>query len=138
MRHFVTFVRTALLAILLIGQPAASQSQAADIRGVITQQLQAFQADDFERAFTFASPMIQGIFQNPERFGQMVRNGYPMVWRPSDIKFGTIRDQAGTRVQIVYLTDQAGRLFEAQYEMIPTDTGWEINGVAIKPADLGA
>ena len=123
---------------LLLGSVEKGDAQDADIRSVITEQLMAFQADDFARAFTYASPMIKGIFQSPERFGEMVRNGYPMVWRPADVKFGTIKDQSGRLVQIVYLTDEFGRLFEAQYEMIQNDGTWEINGVRIVPADVGA
>lgn len=131
------FIIILMTGLLLATAPVKAQNE--DIQGVITQQLQAFQADDFEKAFTYASPMIQSIFRNPERFGQMVRNGYPMVWRPADVQFGKTVFRAGRILQIVYLTDQAGRTFEAQYEMIETEgKGWEINGVAITEADLGA
>ena len=125
-----------LTALWLAATPAKAQDD--EIRSVITQQLQAFQVDDFETAFTFASPMIQSIFRNPQRFGQMVRNGYPMVWRPADVQFGRIETRSGRTVQIVYFTDQAGRMFEAEYEMIQSGEAWEINGVAIREADLGA
>lgn len=126
----------AVLSFWLMVMPVSAQED--QIQSVITKQLQAFQADDFETAFTFASPMIQGIFRDPARFGEMVRNGYPMVWRPADVQFGPMQTDGPRPVQIVYLTDGAGRLFEAQYEMIETEDGWEINGVAIRPADLGA
>ena len=79
-----------LLLILALGLPAQAQSD--DIEAVIGAQLEAFAADDFAKAFTFASPMIKGMFGTPERFGQMVRGGYPMVWRPSRVEFGKVQD----------------------------------------------
>jgi len=38
----------------------------------------------------------------------------------------------------VRATDQLGKVFEASYEMIETDKGWQINGVTLKEAGLGA
>ena len=38
----------------------------------------AFKAVDFAQAFTYA-PNIKGMFGTADRFGMMVRNGYPMV-----------------------------------------------------------
>ena len=65
-----------LFAALLLALPVRADDAA---RQVISDQIAAFQQDDFETAFTYASPMIKGIFGTPERFGQMVREGYPMV-----------------------------------------------------------
>jgi hypothetical protein len=53
------------------------------IETTIQNQLNAFIADDFATAFTFASPNIKGIFGTPENFGAMVTQGYPMVHRPA-------------------------------------------------------
>ena len=126
----------ALLLILALGLPAHAQSD--DIEAVIGAQLDAFAEDDFARAFTFASPMIKGMFGTPERFGQMVRGGYPMVWRPSRVEFGGVQSIGGRMVKTVFFTDQSGRNFEAAYEMIETSDGWRINGVQIREADVGA
>jgi hypothetical protein len=105
---------------------------------VISAQIDAFQSNDLERAFSFASPMIKQIFQNPTRFGQMVQNGYPMVWRPADMRFGGLSLIEDTQIQTVYFTDAQGQVFEAVYEMLETEDGWQINGVSIRQADLGA
>lgn len=72
------------------GDGAASGREAA-IRGVIGSQLDAFEADDVDRAFGFASNGIRGMFGTPERFGQMVREGYPMVWRPGEVRYLELR-----------------------------------------------
>ena len=69
---------TAVLAMGL-GQAARAEDAAGAIRQVISDQIAAFQADDFATAFTFASPGIRAIFGTPGRFGAMVRGGYPMI-----------------------------------------------------------
>ena len=108
------------------------------IEGVISSQIDALLADDFSTAFSFASPMIKSLFRTPDQFGAMVRNGYPMVWRPADVRFGALQEFGDIRVQTVFLTDQQGRAFEAAYEMIQTPEGRQINGVAVREVDLGA
>ena len=127
-----------LLATAIAGQ-AAAQSAQDSIRSVISNQFAAFQQDDFETAFTFASPMIQGMFGTPERFGAMVRNGYPMVWRPANVDFAALDRRGGRMYQNVLVTDGAGVLHLLEYEMIQTEDGWEINGVYFKrPGGAGA
>lgn len=126
----------AILVALTLALPARADETA--IQGVITSQIEAFKVDDFARAFTFASPMIKGMFRNSDNFGRMVKNGYPMVWRPAGMRFGGLTTREGKLFQTVFFTDQAGKLFEAAYEMIETDAGWQINGVYIREADLGA
>ena len=49
--------------VLAVGLFGAADAQEQEIEGVISNQLEAFKADDFEQAFTFAAPNIQGIFQ---------------------------------------------------------------------------
>jgi Domain of unknown function (DUF4864) len=117
--------------------PAAAQE--APIQDTIQGQIDAFQADDFARAFTFASPNIKGIFGTPENFGAMVKNGYPMVYRPSDVQMMELREIAGNLWQRVRIVDQAGAGWFLDYMMVETDDGWQINAVQIMPApDVGA
>ena len=115
------------LAVVTMGSPAtADQSQ---ITTTIDSQIEAFQQDDFARAFEFASPMIQNMFRTPERFGQMVRQGYPMVWRPAEVQYGeAIGDGALVR-QTVVITDLSGAVHVFEYEMLEGPEGWVINGV---------
>ena len=115
------------LAALMFAMPARAQN--ADVVGVITSQIEAFQQDDFETAFTYASPFIKGIFQTPERFGQMVKRGYPMVWRPADVQFLEQRAANGFRYQKVLFKDAAGGLTVLEYEMLKIGDNWQINGV---------
>lgn len=134
-RSIVTFLCLAVLVTV----PALGQDRQPDIRGVISGQIEAFEADDFALAFGFASPTIRRIFRTPENFGQMVRNGFPMVWRPSDVRFGTQVERGGKTYQPVFLRDQKGVGYVALYEMVKIGNEWQINGVQVLPeAEYGA
>jgi hypothetical protein len=63
------------LTVAVTGAAFAENSARPDVTGVIQGQISALQADDFAQAFSFASPMIKRMFGNPDRFGQMVRQG---------------------------------------------------------------
>ena len=101
------------------------------IETTIRSQIDAFLADDFATAFTFASPNIQGLFGSPDRFGAMVRQGYPMVWRPSDVQFLDLREMNGRLWQRVMVRDAAGTFHVLDYQMIEADGRWRINGVQL-------
>ncbi len=122
-----------LLASLFLALPAAAQD--APIRATIEDQLQAFQADDFATAFTFASPNIKVIFGTPENFGRMVSEGYPMVHRPAAVKMLELREVAGGLWQRVMITDQSGRTHLLDYQMIEAENGWQINAVHLLKAE---
>ena len=113
------------------GLATGAFAQSAEIEANISAQIQAFQADDFATAFTFASPNIQNLFRTPENFGAMVRNGYPMVWRPADVRFLELREIAGALWQKVMITDGDGRVHILDYQMVPLESGWKINGVQL-------
>ena len=130
------FIRAILVTLVMAFSPGAGQANDA-ARSVISSQIDAFLKDDFVTAFDFASPMIKGIFGTPERFGAMVRNGYPMVWRPADVEFLNSEERGSTVIQTVKITDGNGRLFFLEYELIETDAGWLINGVRIEEAGDG-
>ncbi|MEM7525095.1 MAG: DUF4864 domain-containing protein [Pseudomonadota bacterium] len=115
--------------------PAQSLEEAQAIEGVIRDQIAAIQQDDWATAFAYASPMIQGIFQNPETFSRMVTKGYPMVWRPKSFRSGEIADGPDGYVQTMLFEDLQGRLFVADYFMKLIDGAWRINGVQIRPAE---
>lgn len=132
--------------VLLIGIAGASRTNAADvmpaepgIENTIQSQIDAFLVDDFATAFTFASPGIKTLFGSPDRFGQMVRNGFPMVWRPGEVRFLELRDIDGALWQKVMISDQSGEIHMLDYQMIRGAEGWRINGVQILRApDVGA
>ena len=115
------------------------QAQEAPIERTIQSQLDAFLADDFATAFSFASPNIKGIFGTSDNFGAMVKEGYPMVYRPSSVEMQDLREIAGNLWQRVRVVDQAGAAWYLDYMMIETAEGWQINAVQLLPApDVGA
>ena len=104
------------------------------IETTIRAQITALQVDDFDRAFTYASPTIQQIFRTPEVFGRMVRQGYPMVYRPSAIEFLELASVEGYYWQKVQIRDGQGRYHLMAYQMVQLDGVWRINGVQLLPS----
>jgi ketosteroid isomerase-like protein len=113
-----------------------TQSDTIAIRETIEQQLAAFQKDDTAGAFALASPEIQLQFTNPENFMQMVRLGYPAVYRPRSVVFEKITSIHGKITQLVLLLGPDGVPFRALYLMEKQrDTTWRINGCVLIPVD---
>lgn len=124
----------ATLAAALAAAAAAQDAPEAAIQDTIQSQIDAFLADDFATAFTFASPAIKDIFRTPENFGRMVQQGYPMVWRPQSVEYLDLREAGSARIQRVLIQDASGRFHVLDYQMVRTENGWQINGVSILPA----
>ena len=117
---------------------AQTQSDADGIQSTITAQMEAFKADDFAQAFTYAAPNIKGIFGTADRFGMMVRNGYPMVHRPAGIRYLELRELGGRLWQKVQVQDAEGSFHYLDYAMVETPEGWQIAAVQFLPApDVG-
>ena len=126
--------RMLLSLVIAVGLAGPAPAQQAEIEAVIRSQIEAFLADDFATAFTYASPAIKRMFGDPGRFGSMVRQGYPMVWRPADVTFLDLEERGGTMIQRVLIRDGDGALHVLAYQMIATEDGWQINGVQILQA----
>ena len=132
-----------LLLLLFTGpawpQSAVSAGDAAAIRGVIARQLQAFEQDDGEAAFAFASAHIQQQFGDPVRFLNMVRRAYPAVHRPRSVDFSELLIGDGTVVQQVELVGPGGEAELALYSMQRDAAGqWRIDGCTlVRSARIG-
>lgn len=125
-----------IICATLIGR---AEAQEPEIQSVISDQVAAFQVDDFAAAFAYASPNIQSIFETPERFGAMVENGYPMVHRAEEFRFLDLREIAGALWQKVLFRDQSGGVHILDYQMVQGAGGWKINAVQLLRApDVGA
>lgn len=116
---------------LVVGSAQAEPTRNADIEKVIDQQMAAFQADDFKAAFEFAAPNIQKKFGTPEKFAFTVIHAYPMVWRPTDVRYIGVEQYSGQSLQKVMITDRNQTLHVLVYQMLPLDQGWRIGGVQI-------
>src|SRR5512139_1190558 len=94
-----------------------SAADAAAVRALIESQLAAFAADDAGKAFAFASPAIQSMFGTAERFLAMVRQSYPVVYRPASVGFLQPQWVDGKLIQRVQMVDAAGAPWMVVYEI---------------------
>ena len=117
--------------LLLSATTFGAVAQQSDIQSTIDSQFEAFKADDFATAFTFATPSLQQLFQSPQNFQRMVTQGYPMVWRPAQVLFLNLRQENGAMVQTVQIKDSNGFTHLLDYTMEQTPEGWRIGGVQI-------
>lgn len=112
-------------AALAIDEVNRSDARAA--RAVIEAQLAAFAADDAERAFSFAAPSIRDSFGSAERFMAMVRKGYPVVYRPTSVRFLEPVREGDSLLQRVRMTDDTGAAWMVVYELQrQDDRSWRI------------
>lgn len=101
------------------------------IQAVIQNQITAFQADNFEAAFSYAAPNIQRAFGNSRRFAQMIVNSFPMVWRPAEVRYLKLTLSGPYALQRVMVTDQQNTLHILVYQLVPINQDWRISGVEI-------
>ena len=101
------------------------------IQAVIQNQISAFQADNFEVAFSYAAPNIQRAFGNSKRFAQMIVNSFPMVWRPAEVQYLKLTRSGPYALQRVMVTDQQNTLHILLYQLVPINQVWRISGVEI-------
>ncbi|MDE4142745.1 MULTISPECIES: DUF4864 domain-containing protein [Rhodobacterales] len=132
MFRFASFV----FSLVLLALPAGAEDRDR-ITGVIGAQIEAFRDDDVTRAFGFASPRIRSLFGTPERFGEMVERGYPMVLRPNQVRYLELREVAGNLWQRVLITDQDARLHLLDYQVVGEGSDWKINAVQILKVPQG-
>jgi acyl-CoA thioesterase FadM len=118
--------------------PPSAAVAAADARAVhdvVAAQLDAFAHDDATRAFSYAAPAIQAMFQTPERFLAMVRSGYPVVYRPTGATFFVPQRLGDDIVQMVQLGDADGATWVATYRLErQRDGAWRIKGCDVQRA----
>jgi len=122
-----------LVILLFFGAPSqaaeVSKEDAAAIRKVISDQIDAFARDDGPRAFSLATQGIQATFGTAEKFMEMVRSQYQVVYRPKSVQFQAPEIVEGEVVQPVRLTDAAGNSWLAVYPMLrEPGHGWRTNG----------
>lgn len=133
MRRFLCLIALLVTIALPARAEQLSASDEAAFRSVITDQIEAFRADDGTRAYSHAAPMIRQIFPNPDVFMNMVRQGYQPVYRPQSYAFGKAGlSDSGRPIQRVTLVGPDGQTYEAVYTMERQPDGtWQINGCAI-------
>lgn len=127
------------LALLVPAKAQVNGSDAAEINRIIAAQLAAFNADDGNEAFSYASPNIRAMFGSADVFMAMVQQGYPQVYRSQQAEFLEITVVAGRLVQPVLITDSSGGLTIADYIMEQqADGSWRIDGCVLRQPEDAA
>ena len=116
---------------------AGSSDAESGIRDIIASQIEAFRADDSERAFSFASPKIQSRFGTPERFMSMVRRGYQPVYRPKEFRFLGAEERGRHYEQRVLFLGPDGSLVTGIYSLVKIDGSWRIDGCTLERSAEG-
>ena len=126
----------ALVFIFIGNSFAITIDEENEIKSIVNQQLEAFKNDDFEKAYSFASPTIKKMFSSPEVFRKMVIGGYQAVYRPQSIKIGSVEIIKGVATLKVYLVDPNGEFVTANYLMEQQEDGeWLIGGCILSKAE---
>ena len=72
------------------------------------------------------------MFGTPENFLEMVRTGYPVVYRPASVTFLKAKPEAREVVQPVQMTDGQGGSWLAVYRVQrQKDKSWRIAGCVL-------
>lgn len=133
---------TTLLASTAQAQPGAqgattlsAQDEKAAL-AVVQAQLAAFAKDDAAKAFSYATPQIQKVFGTPQNFLAMVRQQYPVVYRPATTAFFKPEPHAGDVLLRVQMTDANDAQWLAVYSLQrPSQKSqpWRIAGCVVVP-----
>lgn len=137
MKHLFRCFSHALVALLLIAVLPShagdfDAAEARKVRAVIEEQLAAFAADDAPRALSYAFPDIRKRYPTPEHFLDMVRNSYPVVYRPKSVGFLEPELVDDEVFQAVEMSDANDVQWIAVYRMGRlADGSWRVMGCRI-------
>jgi hypothetical protein len=130
-------IRFFMMLVLAVAALSATAGPLADadaqkVQAVISAQLEAFAADDADRAFDTATPQVRQAIGSSDRFLTMVRGAYPMVYRSESITFHQAEEDEGTVLQLVEIKDRQSKSWLALFalEQQP-DATWRISGCIV-------
>ena len=105
-------------------------------RAVIEAQLEAFQQGDGPKAFSYATPTIQGLFGNADKFMQMVRDGYDVVLEPASVRFVKFQSDGSSALHAVQMIDRQKTLWNVYYVLEKhSDGSWRIASCETEKAE---
>ncbi|MBC7802680.1 MAG: DUF4864 domain-containing protein [Candidatus Parcubacteria bacterium] len=117
---------------ILAAEPRLTETDAKAIRFVVQAQIDAIAVDDGPKAFSYASEGIRAQFGIPEVFMAMVREGYPVVYRPASVRFLPAYRERDEFKQPVRMTDGNGLVWVALYRLEKHRNGsWRIAGCSL-------
>jgi hypothetical protein len=125
------FALTWTWAAATASEPSPAEKQA--MQAVIAAQLNAFESDRNDEAYSYAAPLIKNYFGSVDNFMMMVQRGYEPVRRHKSFTFGAgFSDQLGRNAQRVVIDADDGKRYEALYTLEKQPDGsWKINGCTL-------
>jgi hypothetical protein len=131
MKRLLFAAALSLALILSLSAQTQIQPSTAAMKSVLTrvisQQLAAFRADDFPKAYTFAASEIRGLFPLP-LFEQMVRANYPVLLEKVSPSFGIALDDGQQGVVFLELDGSQGPQVFRYFLKLESGV-WKISGV---------
>ena len=102
------------------------------VQTVVQNQLAAFAKDDADKAFSYAAPELHKTIGSSAAFIAMVKNSYPVVYRPASVAFLKAEGSGDDVVQKVQMLDASGTSYLAVYSLQrQKDKTWRISGCAV-------
>jgi hypothetical protein len=110
--------------------------QAGDIhaiRAAVQGQLDAFAADDGDKAFGLSSADTRLRFGSPDNFLRVVRKYYPAIYRHRRVLFSPPELVDGNAIQLVNVVDAINHVWVAVYRLERDAAGaWKIDGCRLQ------
>lgn len=114
--------------------PLSARDEKAII-AVVQSQLDAFAAEDAEKAFSYAAPNIRALLGTAANFLEMVRSQYDIVVHPTSVVFFKPKGDGAVSVLKVQMTDEDGDVWNATYTLQrQKNRQWRITGCVITEA----
>jgi hypothetical protein len=110
---------------------ARSLTKPTELFAVIWDQVSAFRADDYARAYQQVSMGFQERF-NIEAFKELIHSDYPPVRFADRIEFGAVRWDGQHAVVPVYFFLPEGDVIPCFYSFIHEEGVWKIDGVRVQ------
>jgi len=127
-----------VVAALLIAGPASGGPEhelRRNVIAVIKSQIAAFQRDDGDMAFSYASPEVQSQFGTADAFLARFAAAYKPVYRPKSVIFLNLAFSRGRLVQRVLLQGPDSIAVVALFPMMQMNDGsWRVDGCVLVPA----
>ena len=133
MKYLFIFIQKSMFALMLAmsllsaASAQLNETTAQAVKNTVQAQLAAFAKDDADLAFSYAAPTIRAMFETPQNFMAMVRDAYPVVYRPAKLLFLAAAGTSSAVVLPVKMWDQEGLSWMATYKLeLQADGRWLI------------
>lgn len=99
-----------------------------ELYSIVNNQLSAFRADDFPRAYRHATSNVQQKLSLAQ-FESLIRHDYAAMTRADRVEFGVVRvDGAAALVQVFFCSED-GTIRSFLYSLVAENHTWKIDGV---------